>query len=270
VFSLYVVLSFAFPRESKIPSGVGPAVTYLIENALLLPGVFRISPMITAAWSLSFEAAFYLILPPLIAVLGLRSRSPRVRILVIGALSLVIAVFFYRWYRAAMFGAGIILAEWSRLRTERGEGRDWDTFGLVALVVAIPVAAVLFNRQLLPSVIPTFLRLRPLAYVLVLSVAFLPMCIAAFSGKGRLARFFTLRPLRLLGNMSYSYYLLHGVTLKGLFFILAMVLPHGYAPAMSWVLLPFAFALTCLTSGVLFTLVERPYSIAAPKQVMAY
>jgi exopolysaccharide production protein ExoZ len=55
VFAIYFVLSFVFPSESKIPNSLTGGAIYLLQNLLLLPGVFSIPPMIFVAWSLSYE-----------------------------------------------------------------------------------------------------------------------------------------------------------------------------------------------------------------------
>jgi len=79
VFAVYVLLSFLFPSENKIPSDLSSASVYIAENFLLLPGIFPIEPMITVAWSLSYEMAFYFAIPLLIAALSLRERRPAIR-----------------------------------------------------------------------------------------------------------------------------------------------------------------------------------------------
>jgi peptidoglycan/LPS O-acetylase OafA/YrhL len=80
-----------------------------------------------------------------------------------------------------------------------------------------------------------------------------------------LARAFTWTPLRWLGNMSYSYYLLHGLTLKALFMLLPQpALLGGHGVALFVLLLPVFFLLTLCTSAGLFLLVERPLSLATP------
>jgi peptidoglycan/LPS O-acetylase OafA/YrhL len=66
--------------------------------------------------------------------------------------------------------------------------------------------------------------------------------------------------------MSYSYYLLHGLTLNGAFLALSKVLPpSGEQAALFCVLLPPMFALTLLPSAVLYLLIERPFSLAPRK-----
>src|SRR5581483_1777059 len=75
VLGLYVVLSVLFPWKSKIPSGHLNAVLYVLANAALLPGILPIEPMMSVAWTLSYEFFFYLTIPIFVAIWGLRERS---------------------------------------------------------------------------------------------------------------------------------------------------------------------------------------------------
>ncbi len=54
VFAIYLLLSFIFPAESKIPDGLDGLI-YILQNYLLLPGLFDIKAIITVAWTLSYE-----------------------------------------------------------------------------------------------------------------------------------------------------------------------------------------------------------------------
>jgi exopolysaccharide production protein ExoZ len=69
--------------------------------------------------------------------------------------------------------------------------------------------------------------------------------------------------VRWLGNMSYSYYLLHGLALKACFIVLAKALPVShYGSWLFWALLPLMFGLTLIPTALLFLAVERPLSLA--------
>ncbi len=72
IFAAYLLLSFAFPSESKIPQSGSAATVYVLANLAMLPGILNIVPMITVAWSLSYELAFYLALPLVVKALALR------------------------------------------------------------------------------------------------------------------------------------------------------------------------------------------------------
>ena len=100
--------------------------------------------------------------------------------------------------------------------------------------------------------------------VCILFVAWPLLCLVCFRAPSAwLPRAFSWTPLRWLGNMSYSYYLLHGLVLNAGFLLLAQVLPAaGQGAWVFWGLLPVLFGLTLLPTAVLFLLVERPYSLA--------
>jgi peptidoglycan/LPS O-acetylase OafA/YrhL len=62
--------------------------------------------------------------------------------------------------------------------------------------------------------------------------------------------------------MSYSYYLLHGLTLKVAFVVLSAILPaSGVDAAAFWLLLPPLFLATLMSSAALFLSIERPLSL---------
>jgi exopolysaccharide production protein ExoZ len=249
VLVLYLGLSLLLPAESKLPQGGWQAAGYILANLLLLPGILDIQPIITVAWSLSYEMAFYLAVPLLVEGLGWRGREPRVRILAVLAAVVAAQAFGLPHPRMGMFACGMILADLLPLLRGRLRGAAWlDPLALAAMA---GYGAILLLGG--PGV----------AGFAALFVACLLLGLAAFGHDGMLARGLSWRPLRWLGNMSYSYYLLHGLVLKALFFLLARVpAAAGLGDQGFWLLLPPAFALTLLGSAPLFLLVERPFSIA--------
>jgi peptidoglycan/LPS O-acetylase OafA/YrhL len=63
--------------------------------------------------------------------------------------------------------------------------------------------------------------------------------------------------------MSYSYYLIHGLSLKAIFLLLSKVYPPVQdGSLMFWMILPPVFLLTLIPSAVLFIFVEKPFSLA--------
>lgn len=255
VFSVYFALSYVFPRESSIPADA--PLAYLGANLLLLPGLFPIKPMITVAWSLSYEMFFYLCLPIAVAAGRLRHRANGQRVILIGLAAVALACWSAAsdnaHIRMLMFMCGMLVHEAIHSRQVR--------------VAPDAVAAFALAVGLLGSLLPVTGHLKT---TLLFASLFL-VCLNCFlRPQGGLARMFSWTPLRWLGNMSYSYYLLHGLTLKAFFMLLSKtVAPGGHAPALFFLLLPLAFLLTLCTSAVLFLLVERPLSLAqsAPRIV---
>ncbi|MCC6536976.1 MAG: acyltransferase [Bryobacterales bacterium] len=256
VFVTYVVLSWLFPAESKVPREAWAATLYLAQNFFLLPGLFPIEPMITVAWSLSYEMFYYLLIPVVIAVLRLRERSARWRIafFVMAALSFAICcAAIGGWLgtdvRLIMFVSGILLHEAMQLR---GAPAPSSSIGLLALAAALAAMPLPLQGNVGFAV-----------KICILFVAFFVLCLACFrTPHGWLAVGFSWTPARWLGNMSYSYYLLHGLILKGAFWMFARLVPAGdYGSGLFWVLLPLMFGTTLAPSAALFIGVERPFSL---------
>lgn len=253
VFILYLLLSWLFPHESKIPQGIAVAIIYLGANLLLLPGLLPIEPMITVAWSLSYEMFYYLLIPLLIAVLNLRAWSRKSRMGFFGIVALL-GFALAHWVeggpvRLVMFVAGILLFETLSLT----KAPRIDGLGLLALLVGL----IVIDQW----------AVGPMRYV-VLFFSFYLLCLAAFRGNGLTARVFCWTPLRWLGNMSYTYYLIHGLTLKAIFLIIGKVLPVAsrWDGPVFWAVFVVTFLLTLLPASMLFVLIEKPYSLATSKR----
>lgn len=254
VLALYLILSFVFPNESKLPQGLTSSVIYIVQNALLLPGIFNITPIITVAWSLSYEVFYYILIPILIPLFRLKAWNSNYRILFWGIVSVLA---FVIWeleggpIRLVMFVAGIILFELHRIKQI-----SISRYGTRMLLIAL----VTFGLR---TVIEYSFTLSLIAIYLL----FLFMCLCAFNSNSFLHKWLIFKPLRWLGNMSYSYYLFHGITLKFCFLVFGTLVP----PAMDnvhlyfWLWVPL-FIVTLCTSFVLFIVIERPLSLVVKRQ----
>jgi peptidoglycan/LPS O-acetylase OafA/YrhL len=256
VFFLYIALSFLFPKENKIPSELPEAIIYLGQNFLLLPGIFRIEPMITVAWSLSYEIAYYLAIPMVIGVFRLRRHSAFFRVVVFILLGVVVLATCLTGgpVQLVLFIAGIVLYETVESFELRGPGT----------IVAITALLLGFLATLVAADGPVGFTIRTIT----LSLAFFLLCLTCFTRPtAPISRALSWTPVRWLGNMSYSYYLLHGLALKGYFLVLGVFLPVGGNEQGYFVLfLPIMFGLSMVPPAVLFLLIERPYSLVKPER----
>ncbi len=252
VFLGYVGLSLALPAESRIPAGASAAAVYLLQNFFLLPGMLAVEPLITVAWSLSYEMFFYLAIPLVIALLNLRARRPAQRV----GLCVAVTVAIVGWcavhdghVRLIMFVSGMLLYE---ARTQRPAWAPRSRTALAALLLGI-------LSSLLPLPGPAGEAIR----AALLFVAFSIPCYTCVARTDDwLPRAFSWTPLRWLGNMSYSYYLLHGLALRAGFTLVAKLLPPAAQGSLFfWSLLPVMFAITLLPTAILFLAIERPFSL---------
>jgi peptidoglycan/LPS O-acetylase OafA/YrhL len=260
VFAIYLYLSFLRPSESRMPPDAYDAWVYTLQNLALLPGMFPITPFITVAWSLSYEMFFYQAIPAMMLLLDLRARSPQWRIrffLALGAAILVACSLFDGPVRLIMFITGILLHE--ALRSGKIVPPR-DGIAVLALLAGVLVNAVPFS-----------LNNAGAGKLTIVALSFFITCYSCFRGQSAtLQRAFTWTPMRWLGNMSYSYYLVHGLTLKVAFVVLTKLMPPApHGPLFMGLLLPLMFAVTLIPSGVLFMLVERPFSLKVTPRVVA-
>lgn len=252
VFAIYLVLSWVMPSQSKLPQGTAEALRYILWNVLLLPGIFTIEPLITVAWSLSYELFYYLIIPLVISVFRLRawSRSARVTFFLLIAFGIAAFCAVHGGpVQLIMFVSGILLAEAIR-SNHHFSIQPLAVWCVVGMAVAI---------TMLRSGGHAGFALRTAA----LFIAFFLLCHTCFSqSRGVTTRAFSWTPMRWLGNMSYSYYLIHGLALKFVFWAMYLLWPKmevGTGAAAG--LLAVCFFLTLLPSAALFLLVERPLSL---------
>jgi exopolysaccharide production protein ExoZ len=253
VFALTAALHWLF-ATGQIPAEPAAAARLLLANLLLLPGVLAIEPLMAVAWTLSYEMAFYLVLG--LIVPGLRMvRWPRAAriafILGLAALVTGVCIFFPGDIGAFAsplpmlpFFAGMLLYELGETRLPAMPG--W-------LALAVATADLLLDHRLV---------LLPLIREWCETIAMAMLCSAAFRGGNVAARAMSWTPLRWLGNMSYSYYLLHGLVVLTVFRGLAAWVGHGWPSATAFALLLPVFAASVAASLILFAMVERPLSLS--------
>lgn len=260
VFVLYLVISFVRPAESKIPGNGLEALTYILQNFLLLPGLFPIEPMITVAWSLSYEMFYYVAIPLTITLFRLRHRSVQWRVWFFLGVAGAIAGYCAMnggHVRLIMFVAGILLHEALR---ERSIPVPSSSLAVTALVAGLLAMTMPFTGALAYTV-----------KIIILFCTFFIVCYACFSRPDSwIAQRFSWTPLRWLGNMSYSYYLIHGLALKAGFMLLFLVMPSVAYESLFFIgLIPVMFVVTLLPSAAMYLFIERPLSLAPAPRAQA-
>jgi exopolysaccharide production protein ExoZ len=219
----------------------------LAANAFFLPGIFELSinAIIVPTWSLSFEWLFYLTTPPML--LALRGRGPLRAWHVVASAALTLAVLLPlgpHYARFVMFFAGALLALAPAERT-----RAWITKVPEGAIVVAYIAVTTF------FVFDQDYRhfAWPYAIVCVTLVA------KTIYGHGALGRLFQFSPLRALGNVSYSFYLLHGIALVAVVDHIGPLCAGWPAGIHFAVLLGISFAVSVGASFISYRLLEQWY-----------
>ena len=203
-------------------------------------------------WSLAVEEQFYILLA-LLMVAVVRVRRPHRVLAVVAALGIVVPVAlsnmvtdwqpsleFNTFLRMPELFAGVLLAVWHRSRHRVGLG---STAGDALAGVGVAVLVGLF---LLADYTPPWL-LRG-GYSLVAMVT--AFTVAGLLQHGRVAAALAVRPLRWLGTISYSLYLVHWPAMS----VLTRERTHRDGVALLAVLL----TVSVLTAWVLHRVIERP------------
>lgn len=257
VFGLYLLLSVVFKGESKLPERLPDTLGYIAANLLLLPGIFEIRPIITVAWSLSYEFAFYLLLPPLMSSLALRGLSNRRRIAILSVITVLVLAIEYvaplAHARMLYFVGGMIAYEVSEILVIRriASSRLWLVLWPTLALLLVAMGAGVIRGW-------TFLVLSLTTYSAFLAAALVDSC--------PVARSLMWRPLRGVGMISYSYYLIHGLTLKALALGFGLIIPmSALSPTYYWMLLILALVITFAVASALYFLVEWRFSLRKPR-----
>lgn len=269
VLGIYLALSMIFLSENKIPADRTAAALYILQNILLLPGMFNIQPIIAVAWSLSYEFFFYFLMPVLMSVLGIRLWAKSRRVIFFVALSAIaiavsLAGFQFR-IQLTLFISGILVYEaLKHVQGREVRGADW--YGTIALAGTLALIYLISPQQghlrFLPGMERNWWNYRE-SFLMPGFFAFVFFSLVA---KSFLKNALSWLPLRWLGNMSYSYYLIHGLTLKGIGLALSLVLVKPSNPSvLFWVALPISFLLTLVSSTVLFVFIEKRFSLVTAK-----
>ena len=279
VFLIYLGVSVVFTRENKIHVTFFEATKYIVENFFLLPGIFPITPIITVAWSLSYEFFFYLTIPLLVWTFGMRSWKSISRVLFFLAVSVMAVVYCLTvdssHVRLLMFIVGILLFEAMQSSAiKQLLGRCGEILSIVIFVGSLGVIYASHIHQSSFTFLPGHqtadavldLQMNQNGFrILALSTSCFLLCLYSFAYDGILKWILSWNLLRFWGNMSYSYYLIHGLTLKALALVLSRLTAQSsdHSAILFWSALLLGLLSTWVTSTVLFGLVEKPISFRA-------
>lgn len=258
MLGVYLLIMWVFPEQSKLPADSWSAFIYVAENALLLPGIIDVAPIITVTWSLSYLATFYIIAPVLVNGLALRTwpRSARVALFVaVGAAFMAWGILGGGMTRMATFFAGMVLFEavqvWPRAR---------DSYAWIGAAAVLVTFLVALSTLALPP------YLRHIAVTL-LSPAALYGCLG---GSRTMSGVVSHGALRTIGAMCLSVFLVHGLVLKVGFFVVHRFIGAG-EPVESafWWFMPVMLAAALAASWLFYVVVEQRTATIGASKAMA-
>ena len=219
-------------------------------NMVFLNGLreLAIVPILHQSWSLFYEVVFYILFP--LALLFWPARFWRMPIgMVFAGLAFVYIPWWLGWGQAmfVLFFAGATIAriDDTRLRTFARSLPHWlvlSVYFAITTVIAFKWVGDHFAIWL---------------YALAGSLLMIKVCF----GNGWLTRVFAWRPMRRLGNISYSMFLIHVIPVYFMVVYGPRLFPsNGLVPALFGSLIVLFISL--MLSAALFLVAEKPYFIA--------
>lgn len=225
---------------SKIFLGVIKWLSFTIFGGPELNGL-QVTNLINAGvtWSLPYEWFFYMALPLIALLVGLRPPRPYLIIsaLLVAAISIYFSNSSYYW----LFGGGMVAA--LLVRFER-----FRAFAISRWAAALVVVLVAYTVVHYPNLYGS-----TMAKVL-LTIAF---CLIA--GGNSVFGVLENRISRAMGEMAYSIYLLHGILLFVTFqFVVGLPTMKGLAPLQYWAVIIMLAPVLILICGLTFRFLEKP------------
>lgn len=256
-----------FRSEPRIPQEWGEGFAYLFAQVAFLPGLFDISSLFAVNWSLSYEWWFYFSCVILYGSLGLSNISLRLRIALIAFFVVALSVCAILIsdgvpIRGASLLFGMLLYELRDLPPTRSGNERIPPRLMAHILSIVGILAFVFALSLTWTT-PFEGWLKSV----VLAFCFMTFVFCALYENSFLGKILSLRWLRYFGNMSYSYYLVHGfaVVIPLRLFVFPMIEQYGWSEAAFLLLWVPIFIGTLVVGGALYLLVEEPYSIRSKK-----
>jgi exopolysaccharide production protein ExoZ len=223
-------------------------LSQFVGNLLFLNGVpsLGVKPYATVTWSLFYEMLFYLTFPMILLVSDVGRRLTPLKVLLFSAVYMwaIQAALGGMFVRFWMFFGGAFMASLAteQLRVLAARSPTW-------LVVMSFIASTLVFAE--------FLRYDYFVPLFVFSTFF--FVVKVLYAEGWLYRLFSLTLLRYLGNISFSFYLMHGLAIE----VVMYRYREAFAGLDGTMFLTLTFAICLLLSLVLstalFLIAERPY-----------
>ncbi len=230
---LWFINTVILVLDLRLGTPLAEILPVFVQSCLMLPGMLDIAILQTAAWSISYEEAFYLSVALLFA---LSRRRPTLAVVVGGGLALGLV----GWHpRFALFGVGIAALRWpARARAP-----------VLWLLVFLALIWAAFRGT--NPIVANIAEIRPFLLATSLPFAYLAFR-AVIDGDSAFHLLLRSGPLQHLGLVSYSFYLWQALILEFTWDWCPWRTPYGFAAYSV-----LALGLTAAVAHLSFRVIEQ-------------
>ena len=230
--------------------GLSDFCLHLISNLLFLPGIFELPIALPAAWTLSFEAAFYIIS----ALTFVASKKARPFLIYTGLF--LIALYVLKFYpRGIYFYVGTVVYFFENSVREK----KWD----LNRIPLLPMVSFLVIMTLLEF---EFYRTNLWIYAGTMIPGFLFFYFVV-KGKGFVSRVLRTKTFQFLGSISYSLYLWQVPVMYPIKRALLKYMPE----TTNKLVLLYSFSLLSIITCIIFSWISfKIFEVYIPKRLKAW
>jgi peptidoglycan/LPS O-acetylase OafA/YrhL len=222
-------------------------LSQLFGNLAFLNAVpaLAIKPYNTVTWSLFYELVFYLTFPLIMLFPSSDRRLSGGNLVVFGLIYMcLISQLGGMFIRFLMFFVGALMATFS-------------TGQLKTIAQRTPVGLVIVSYVGSTLVFAEYLRYEYFIPLFAFTTFF--FVVKVLFSKSVLYRFFTFTPFRYLGNISYSFYLMHNIGIELIMYRYRYIFEGLDRSMFLFVTIILSLLISIMLSTLLFQIAERPY-----------
>jgi peptidoglycan/LPS O-acetylase OafA/YrhL len=227
-------------------TNAGDWVVLFFTNLLFLPPLIPVRVTHPASWSITYEWIFYLLAAALVAIRRYLTRKTLARISWTVAAGLLLLAF----PRALFFLPGVFVALNEDKLRRHAQALRYPAIALLLFLITWQATGSKATFEgFAPATLTNARAFAPIVALLAGTYLMSAVCLSA----GMLSEWLRTRTMQLLGNISYSFYLWHPVTMFAVKkIVITLLLPH-YGPVAA----TGCFAIASFAAGLSISIVSR-------------
>jgi exopolysaccharide production protein ExoZ len=244
-----------------VPTITGVTWLDILANFLLLPGMYPVDPIYAVTWTLSFEMFFYLTVPFLVMVFRKFDLSQKMRSFVCFGIIVLFQLTLDRHAAMSYFVIGVLVYE-ATLFFKVSQQNE-KIANILIFLVCLPIFAYwqFLAAGLVPWPVEEYFVGKSHQRLIFWGSSLFILVLSVIHLSGPFQRFLSISPIQILGNASYSLYLLHALVIAMIVKTANFYLQVNFSNVAFFALLLVACVSSIFIALLSYVFLERPLSI---------